>query len=63
MTDKWEKREKKARARQSIKEYGKPFTRVPKKDSKNKKNLSKLRKKLQQEENNIEELEDTKWEF
>ena len=45
MTDKWEKREKKARARQSIKEYGKPFKRVPKKDSKNKKNLSKLRKK------------------
>ena len=28
-----------------------------------KKRLSKLRKKLQQEENNIEELEDTKWEF
>ena len=63
MTDKWEKREKKPRARQSIKEYGKPFKRVPKRDSKNKKNLSKLRKKLQQEENNIEELEDTKWDF
>ena len=63
MTDKWEKREKKVRSRQNVKDYGKPFKRVPKRDSKNKKNLSKLRKKLQQEENNIEELEDTKWDF
>ncbi len=63
MTDKWEKREKKARARQSIKEYGKPFKRIPKKDSKSKKNISKLRKKLQQEENIIDELGDNIWEF
>jgi|3_EtaG_2_1085321.scaffolds.fasta_scaffold38495_3 predicted RNase H-like nuclease (RuvC/YqgF family) len=63
MTDKWEKREKKVRSRQSVKEYGKPFKRLPKKDSKSKKNISKLRKKLQQEENNIEELEDSTWEY
>ena len=63
MTDKWEKRERKVKSRQRITDYGKPFKRLPKKDSKSKKNISKLRKKLQQEENNIEELEDSTWGF
>ena len=63
MIDKWEKRERKVKARQNIKEYSKPFKKELRKDSKSKKILSKIKKRLQQEENNFEDREDNAWEY
>ena len=51
---KWHNREKKLKQRHSQKDMGKPFKRISEKDSNIKKQLSKFRRRVKQEEQQVE---------
>lgn len=51
---KWHSREKKLKQRRSQRDMGKPFKREVDKDSKIEKRFSKFKKKLKQEEQQVE---------
>ena len=54
----WSNREKKNNSRKNLKNLSKPFRKVLPKDSKQDKNLSKLKKRLRrQEEEHFEDVE------